>query len=69
MTYYRYRLSLGGGWTPVIKNLILLMIIIFLLQKIAELSQIELYRYTLIYYFALVPILVWKKYFLWQLVT
>ncbi len=69
MTYYRYRLSLGGGWTPVIKNLIILMVVVFLLQKIVELSQVEFYRYILIYYFALVPILVWEKYFLWQLVT
>ncbi len=69
MTYYRYRFSLGGGWTPVVKNLIILMIIVFLLQKIIELSQIDFYRYSLIYYFALVPILVWEKYFLWQLVT
>ncbi len=69
MTYYRYRFSLGGGWTPVIKNLIILMVIVFLLQKIAELSQIDFYRYPMIYYFSLVPMLVWKKYFLWQLVT
>ncbi len=69
MTYYRYRLSLGGGWTPVIKNLIIFMIIVFLLQKIIELSQTDFYRHILIYYFSLVPILVWEKYFLWQLVT
>jgi membrane associated rhomboid family serine protease len=66
MTYYRYRFSSGYGLTPVIKNLMIIMGAVFLLQKIAEMGQIYI---LIIYYFALVPILVWKEFFLWQLVT
>ena len=59
MTYYRY--SFGYGLTPVIKNLMIIMGVVFLLQMVVS-SQINLYL-------GLVPILVWKKYFLWQLFT
>jgi membrane associated rhomboid family serine protease len=69
MTYYRYRFSFGYGLTPVVKNLIIIMVAVYLLQKIAEISLPELYSYYFIYYFSLVPILIWKKYFLWQLGT
>jgi membrane associated rhomboid family serine protease len=61
MTYYRYRFSFGYGLTPVIKNLMIIMGAVFLVQMLVR-GWIELY-------FGLVPILVWKKYFLWQLVT
>ena len=61
MTYYRYRFSFGYGLTPVIKNLMIIMGVIFLLQMLAS-GWIELY-------FGLVPILVWRKFFLWQLLT
>jgi len=61
MTYYRYRFSLGYGLTPVIKNLMIIMGAVFLLQMLFS-GWIELY-------FGLVPILVWRKYFLWQLLT
>ena len=61
MTYYRYRFSFGYGLTPVIKNLMITMGAVFLVQMLVR-GWIELY-------FGLVPILVWKKYFLWQLVT
>ena len=61
MTYYRYRFSLGYGLTPVIKNLMIIMGAVFLLQMLVG-RWIELY-------FGLVPILVWRKYFLWQLLT
>jgi membrane associated rhomboid family serine protease len=61
MTYYRYRFSLGYGLTPVIKNLMIIMGAVFLLQMLVS-GWIELY-------FGLVPILVWRKYFLWQLLT
>ncbi|PIV21041.1 MAG: DUF1751 domain-containing protein [Deltaproteobacteria bacterium CG_4_8_14_3_um_filter_45_9] len=61
MTYYRYRFSFGYGLTPVIKNLMIIMGAVFLLQMLVS-GRIELY-------FGLVPILVWKKYFLWQLFT
>ena len=69
MSYYRYRFSFGYGLTPIIKKLMIVMVAVFLLQKIVEISKIETYIYYFYYYFALVPILVWKKYFLWQLVT
>ena len=61
MTYNRYRFSFGYGLTPVIKKLIILMAVLFLLQGIVG-SRITLY-------FGLVPLLVWKKFFLWQLFT
>jgi membrane associated rhomboid family serine protease len=61
MTYNRYRFSFGYGLTPVIKKLIILMAVLFLLQGIVS-SRITLYL-------GLVPLLVWKKFFLWQLFT
>jgi membrane associated rhomboid family serine protease len=64
MPYYRYRFSFGYGLTPVIKNLIIIIIAVFLLQKMAEISGLNIYRY-----FALVPYRVMSQYFLWQLVT
>ena len=61
MTYYRYRFSFGYGLTPVIKNLMIIMGAVFLLQVLVG-GWME-------FYFGLIPILVWKKYFLWQLFT
>jgi membrane associated rhomboid family serine protease len=61
MTYYRYRFSFGYGLTPVIKNLMIIMGATFLLQMLVG-GWME-------FYFGLIPILVWKKYFLWQLFT
>jgi membrane associated rhomboid family serine protease len=61
MTYYRYRFSFGYGLPPVIKRLMIIMGSVFLLQMVVS------GRMTL--YLGLVPILVWKKYFLWQLGT
>jgi membrane associated rhomboid family serine protease len=61
MTYYRYRFSFGYGLTPVVKNLMIIMGIVFLLQMFIT-REID-------FYFGLIPILVWKKYFLWQLFT
>jgi membrane associated rhomboid family serine protease len=69
MTNYRYRLSFGYGLTPMIKNLIVIMVAVFLLQKILEIGHVQTYFYHFLYYFALVPSLVWKEYFLWQLGT
>jgi membrane associated rhomboid family serine protease len=68
MTHYQYRFSFGQGLTPAIKNLMIVMGAVFLLQKIVEISLPEIYHYFL-YYFALVPALIWYKYFLWQLAT
>lgn len=61
MTYYRYRFSFGSGLTPVVKNLMILMGAVFLLQMIVS-RWINLYL-------GLVPLLVWEKYYVWQLVT
>jgi membrane associated rhomboid family serine protease len=61
MTYYRYRFSFGYGLTPVVKNLMIIMGMVFLLQMFVT-------RWF-DFYFGLVPVLVWKKYFLWQLFT
>jgi membrane associated rhomboid family serine protease len=61
MTYYQYRFSFGYGLTPFVKNLMIIMGIVFLLQMFVS-RWFDLY-------FGLVPVLVWKKYFLWQLFT
>jgi membrane associated rhomboid family serine protease len=61
MTYYRYRFSFGYGLTPVIKNLMIIMGMVFLLQMFVN-SWFDIFL-------GLVPFLVWKKYFLWQLFT
>jgi len=66
MTYYRYRFSFGYGLTPMIKNLIVITVAVFLLQTGVERLLPEIYYYF-VYYFALVPALIWNKYFLWQL--
>jgi len=59
MNYYRF--SFGYGLTPVIKKLVIIMGAVFLLQMVVS-GSISLYL-------GLVPILVWKKFFLWQLAT
>ena len=61
MTYYRYRFSFGYGLPPVVKNLMIIMGAVFLLQMLVG-GWME-------FYFGLIPILVWKEYFLWQLFT
>lgn len=61
MTYYRYRFSFGYGLTPVVKNLMIIMGIVFLVQMFIT-RWID-------FYFGLIPLMVWKKYFLWQLFT
>jgi len=61
MTNYRYRFSFGYGLTPVVKNLMIIMGMVFILEMFVS-RWFDLY-------FGLVPVLVWKKYFLWQLFT
>lgn len=61
MTYDRYRFSFGYDLTPIIKKLVILMLAVFLLQMVVT-SRFNTYL-------GLVPILVWKKFFLWQLFT
>lgn len=61
MTYSRYRFSFGYGLTPVVKNLMIIMGSVFLIQMFIIRWVDD--------YFGLIPLLVWKKYFLWQLFT
>jgi membrane associated rhomboid family serine protease len=61
MPYYQYRYSLGSGFTPVIKNLMIAMGAVFVIER--------LLNGFIIYYFALVPFLVRENYFFWQLGT
>jgi membrane associated rhomboid family serine protease len=61
MTYTRYRFSFGYGLTPVVKNLMIIMGIVFIIQMFIT-RWID-------YYFGLIPLMVWKRYFLWQLFT
>ena len=60
--YYRQRLSFGGGPLPRgVKYLLFICVAVFLVQHIRPLEIRVL--------FGLVPVLVWKKYFFWQLGT
>ena len=59
MTYYRF--SFGYGLTPAIKKLMIVMGAVFLLQMVVS--------DLIVLYLGLVPYLVWKKYFIWQLGT
>jgi len=61
MSYQQYRFSFGYGLTPVIKKLIIITAAVFLLQMVVD--------YKINFYLGLVPLLVWKKFFLWQLFT
>ena len=59
---YQYRTSFGGRpLTPGIKYLLVICAVVFLVQQLA-LREILLF-------FGLIPVLVWTKYFVWQLVT
>ncbi len=61
MTYYRYRFSFGYGLTPAIKNLMIIMGIVFLLQEVVSRMMVV--------YLGLLPALVWHELYLWQLFT
>jgi membrane associated rhomboid family serine protease len=61
MTYYRYRFSSGQGLTPAIKNLMIIMGIVFLMQEVVSRMMVV--------YLGLVPGLVWHELYLWQLFT
>jgi membrane associated rhomboid family serine protease len=61
MTYYRYRFSFGYGLTPAIKNLMIVMGIVFLLQEVVG--------RVMVVYLGLVPGFVWHEFYLWQLLT
>src|SRR5262245_11974966 len=57
--------SLGGGWTPAIKALVIACGVGFVLQILEQLTGSP----SLIYNFGLRPIAVTEKFYLWQLVT
>jgi membrane associated rhomboid family serine protease len=61
MSYQHVRFSFGYGLPPVIKKLMIIMGAVFLLQTAVE--------YHINLFLGLVPLLVWKKFYLWQLVT
>ena len=61
MSYQQVRFSFGYGLPPVIKKLMIIMGAVFLLQTAVE--------YHINLFLGLVPLLVWKKFYLWQLVT
>ena len=61
MTYQRYRFSLGYGFPPTIKKMMIIMGAVFLLQQLVS--------SLIVVYLGLVPGLVWYHYYLWQLVT
>jgi len=63
MEYYYKKpyLSFGSPLTPIVKKLLIISVVVFLLQAIVG-RQMDLI-------FGLVPVLVWHKYFLWQLGT
>jgi membrane associated rhomboid family serine protease len=61
MPYYRYRFTFGSGLSPMIKNLMIIMGAVFLVQMFVD-SSIERFL-------GLVPFRVWTEYYLWQIVT
>jgi membrane associated rhomboid family serine protease len=61
MTDYRYRFSFGYGLTPAIKNLMIIMGIVFLLQEVVSRMMVV--------YLGLLPGFVWYELYLWQLFT
>ncbi len=67
MTYYRF--SFGHGLTPAVKNLMIAMGAVFLVQQLLRMTGIDLYVYYFLNYFALDPEKVWNEYYIWQLAT
>jgi membrane associated rhomboid family serine protease len=61
MTYQQYRFSFGYGLPPTIKKLMIVMGAVYLLQMVVG--------YEIGFFLGLVPILVWMKFYLWQLFT
>ena len=68
MTYYyqRPQISFGGPLTRAVKIIIISCVAVFLLQFI---SQLITGRSEITLIFGLIPVLVWKKFFIWQLFT
>ncbi|MBW1678577.1 MAG: rhomboid family intramembrane serine protease [Deltaproteobacteria bacterium] len=62
MSYYTYqRISFGGPLTPVVKSILIASGATFILQQLAGVKML--------YIFGLIPLIVWKDLFLWQLVS
>jgi membrane associated rhomboid family serine protease len=61
MSYQQYRFSFGYGLPPTIKKLMIIMGAVFIVQQFAD-SGIERFL-------GLIPLLVWKEFYLWQLFT
>ncbi len=61
MPYYRYRFSFGSGLTPVVKNLMIVMGAVYLLQM-----AVGGWVYD---FFGLNPARVWNDYVIWQVFT
>src|SRR5437867_1686495 len=57
--------SLGGGWTPAVKTIVIACGVLFVLQILEQLTGSP----SLIYNFGLRPIAVTEKFYVWQLVT
>jgi membrane associated rhomboid family serine protease len=68
MSYQQYRFSFGYGLPPVIKNLMIVMGAVFVLQMVGF-SIDDFVGYSLEELFGLVPIAVWQKLRLWQLAS
>jgi len=68
MNYYyeRSQISLGGPLTRAVKIIIISCVVVFLYQFI---SQVITGRSEINLIFGLIPVLVWKKFFIWQLFT
>ena len=61
MSYQQYRFSFGYGLPPAIKKLMIIIGAVFIVQMLTD-SGIERVL-------GLVPLLVWKEFYLWQLFT
>jgi membrane associated rhomboid family serine protease len=68
MSYYyqRPQISFGGPLTRAVKIIIISCVVVFLLQLF---SQLVTGRAEINWIFGLTPVLVWKKFFVWQLFT
>ena len=61
---YRYRassISFGGSLTPVVRNIIIACVAVYVVQLLVG--------YRISYYFSLTPVLVFQKFFFWQFFT
>jgi len=69
MTYQQYRFSFGYGLPPTIKKLMIIMGAVFFLDMMVRDWADSIDYYSYLRFFGLVPLWVWTKYYLWQLIT